>query len=224
MNLVASILEKLWVHYSTLIVVFFCLLILFFVIINRNNAVKRASENYNSIKTNINKLSKDIKSDIEMEINSPHGITSQSSHGINIPESYQPSTDPRFVDKSMSKGEAECKRVIEEIFGKPFNKSRPAFLLNDPTSDGKQKNYLELDCFNPELRLAIEYNGIQHYKYTPYFHKTVESFTIQKYRDYIKKQLCKENGVRLIEVPYTVQLQDIKSFIISELYKKASDI
>ena len=115
-----------------------------------------------------------------------------------------------------SKGETECRRVLQNIFKKPFSKARPDFLRNEVT--GNNFN-LELDCFNEELRLAVEYNGIQHYKYTPYFHKSYEHFLNQKYRDYMKRTMCKEAGITLIEVPYTVKIQDIYKFLRLELVK-----
>ena len=71
--------------------------------------------------------------------------------------------------------------------------------------------------YNEELKLALEYNGAQHYKYIPYFHKSKDAFHNQKYRDEIKKYKCKENGIRLIEVPYNVK--DIEEFIERELRK-----
>lgn len=117
-----------------------------------------------------------------------------------------------------SKGEIECRRVLEEIFGRPFGKTRPDFLRNPITSEQGDIN-LELDCYNNELKLACEYNGSQHYKYIPFFHKNREAFQNQKYRDYLKRDLCGKNGVRLIEVPYTVKNGEIRGYIISELRK-----
>ena len=67
--------------------------------------------------------------------------------------------------------------------------------------------------------MAVEYNGIQHYKYTPYFHRNHDQFTNQKYRDDMKRRMCKDNGVYLIEVPYTVKLPDIEEFIINACKK-----
>jgi hypothetical protein len=113
----------------------------------------------------------------------------------------------------QSKGEKECKRSVEEITLKPFDKCRPDFLKNEVTG----KN-LELDCYNEELKIAIEYNGIQHYEYTPIFHKTRDIFYNTKYRDKMKETLCRKNGVKLIVVPYTVKLQDIKSYIQEKLH------
>ena len=124
---------------------------------------------------------------------------------------------PEKIDgKKESKGEAECRRVLQKIWGRPFISQRPDFLRNPVT--GGDFN-LELDCYNPELKLAVEYNGIQHYKYTPYFHRNYEHFTNQKYRDDMKRRMCKENGVYLIEVPYTVKLPDIEEFIINACKK-----
>lgn len=115
----------------------------------------------------------------------------------------------------VSRGEIECKRAIERLTGRQFTKARPDFLRNPITNSN-----LELDCYNEELRLAVEYNGEQHYRYVPYFHKTKDAFYNLKYRDDIKSKLCVENDVRLIIVPYTVADTDIESFIMNSLINK----
>lgn len=113
-----------------------------------------------------------------------------------------------------SKGEVECRRVMQKLFDKPFYKTRPRF-LNNPVTFGT--NNLELDCYNEELKIAVEYDGAQHYKYIPYFHKTYEAFLNQRYRDYMKEQMCKENNIRLIRVPYTVKIDKIESYLTDKL-------
>lgn len=115
-----------------------------------------------------------------------------------------------------SKGEIECKKVLEKIFNKPFKKARPNF-LNNPVTGGDYN--LELDCYNDELGLAVEYSGRQHYEYIPFFHKNKEAFYNQKYRDELKRRMCKENNIILIEVPYTVKIENIEKYIIQELKK-----
>lgn len=112
-----------------------------------------------------------------------------------------------------SKGEAECRRVMQQLFDKPFPSQRPDFLRNPVT--GGHFN-LELDCYNAELKLAVEYNGVQHYKYVPYFHRNKDHFMNQKYRDDMKRRMCKQHGVTLIEVPHTVSLPDIRSFLVDK--------
>lgn len=116
-----------------------------------------------------------------------------------------------------SKGEVECRRSLQSIFQKPFPKARPNILRNPVTSENGNDNNLELDCYNPELKLACEYQGVQHYKFIPYFHKNRDAFQNQKYRDHLKKEMCQKNGIVLIEVPYTVKVPDIYNYISKKL-------
>ena len=143
--------------------------------------------------------------------------TWDKKHDYYIPSSSSSSNLSISSKKGIpreSKGEIECRRILEKIFKKPFNKSRPNF-LNNPVTGG---NYnLELDCFNEDLKLAVEYNGIQHYKYNKFFHRNNEHFLNQKYRDELKKRMCKDNGIILIEVPYNVKTEDIESYLKNKL-------
>lgn len=146
------------------------------------------------------------------------------SSSVYLPKSKKASERPPPSERppserphSESKGELECRRVLEAIYNKPFPKIRPNMLRNPVTSSDMNDNNLELDCYNDELKLAVEYNGIQHYKYIPFFHKNKEAFQNQKYRDHMKRELCKKNGITLIEVPYTIKVQDIESFLRKEL-------
>jgi len=120
----------------------------------------------------------------------------------------------RNTRRKESKGESECRRVLEKIFRQPFRSVRPDFLRNPVT--GSRFN-LEIDCYNDKLKLGVEFNGRQHYEYTPYFHRNKEHFLNQKYRDDMKRRICKENGIILIEVPYTIKNKDIESFLVKEL-------
>ena len=121
---------------------------------------------------------------------------------------------------TLSKGEIECRRVVEKIFRRPFPKCRPDFLRNSVTSDDFNNNNLEIDCYNDELKIGIEYNGVQHYKYIPFFHKNKEAFYNQKYRDEMKRVKCQQNGILLIEVPYSIQVENIEEYIKSKLTLK----
>ena len=112
----------------------------------------------------------------------------------------------------MSKGESICKAYLQRRFNKPFTNQRPKYMFNSVT--GKA---LELDCYNKDLGLAVEYNGKQHYEYTPYFHKSRADFQNQCYRDKMKRDICKKLGIRLIEVPYKVKAEDIPNFLEDHL-------
>ena len=119
---------------------------------------------------------------------------------------------PIFSTTKLSKGEAECRRVLEKIFNMPFPNVRPDFLRNKVTGEN-----LELDMFNPHLRLACEYHGKQHFQFNKWMHKTPQNFQNQQYRDIMKRDICQKLKIHLIEVPYTVKFEDIESFIISKL-------
>jgi len=117
-------------------------------------------------------------------------------------------TKPPPKEKKESKGEKACRKFMEDYYGVEFKNTRPSFLVNPKT-----KRKLELDVYNEELKIAVEYNGIQHYEYTPYFHKSKEDFENQKYRDKIKAKLCKQNGIHLIVVKYDVPIDEIPEYL-----------
>lgn len=111
-----------------------------------------------------------------------------------------------------SKGEEMCKSFVEFYFQKPFTKTRPDFLKNPVTGEN-----LELDLYNPELKLAIEYNGSQHYHYNSFMHKNSrDKFQNQQYRDLIKKDLCAKANITLVVVPYTIPHDQIGTFLLEE--------
>jgi hypothetical protein len=114
------------------------------------------------------------------------------------------------VNGFISKGERLCKQAIEEIYGKPFFCVRPDFLKNPETGRN-----LELDIYNDELKIAVEYSGKSHYVFPNSFHKTHQDFINQVRRDKFKVEQCDSHGVYLITVPYNVPLNltDIKKYI-----------
>lgn len=82
---------------------------------------------------------------------------------------------------------------------------RPDWLKNPITGRN-----LEIDLFIPEVKIGIEVQGIQHDKFTPGMHSSVDDFEYQVQRDKIKKDLCAKNDVYLYEVRSP---DDIASFI-----------
>jgi hypothetical protein len=138
---------------------------------------------------------------------------------FHIPPSVSNKKTYKFGGKSESrapresKGERRCREVLQKVFNKPFPNCRPDFMFNGVTGEN-----LELDMFDYDMKLAVEYNGQQHYKYTPFMHgNTKEKFYAQQYRDRMKKDACKKLKINLIEVPYTVKEAQIEDFLIKEL-------
>lgn len=148
-----------------------------------------------------------------LELNFDRKRTGVINQKTNLGSTSSTSSSPSSSSPSSSRGETECRKVLETLYQKPFKKARPDFLRNPALGT----NNLELDCYNPELKIAVEYNGSQHYKYNPFFHTSKEAFQNQIYRDYLKRDMCVKNGIFLIEVPYTVKIPDIESFILQKL-------
>jgi hypothetical protein len=141
---------------------------------------------------------------------------------------------PEEDELNDSEGEQICRMFMRDTIGvlfkdkngnpEPFHKARPDFLRNPVTSGplnsmrGGGKSYnLEIDCYSPKLKLGVEYNGAQHYKFIPHFHKNKEAFRNQQYRDELKRRMCDDNNVTLIEVPYTVKKKNIPGFLYEQL-------
>ena len=83
------------------------------------------------------------------------------------------------------------------------------------------KYSLELDFYNDELKIAVEYNGVQHYIFSPYFHKNKDDFEKQQKRDLLKNDLCNKKGIKLITIHYDLNnYEKIREYIIKELNLK----
>lgn len=87
---------------------------------------------------------------------------------------------------NVSYGEEALRRIVERHYNVEFKNVRPDWLKG-------KKNNLELDCYNDDLKLAFEFNGITHYK--PIY--GIKRFKIQCENDLIKQRKCAENGVKL---------------------------
>lgn len=60
------------------------------------------------------------------------------------------------------------------------------------------------DFYLPDFNLVIEYNGIQHYDFNPYFHKTIENFNYRVFKDKQKKETCLNNNINYLSIKYTL--------------------
>lgn len=125
-----------------------------------------------------------------------------------IPDIPPPSRPSRW------KRQETCCRAVEEIFGLPFQRDvRDLPWLVNPETGA----YLELDCYNEELGIAIEHNGEHHYKFPNHWNKTREEWIAMLRRDKLKPELCDKNGVYLITIPYTIPFPKIKAEIRRQL-------
>ena len=114
----------------------------------------------------------------------------------------------------ISYGENTTRQILEQLLQKKFPTIKPEWLIN-PTTQKK----LELDGYNEELKLAFEYNGIQHINKNNAYHKTEECLQKQKTRDLIKKDACKQKGITLLQIPHTIHIEKLEEYIKEQLKK-----
>jgi hypothetical protein len=103
----------------------------------------------------------------------------------------------------QSKGELEVRKYLEEKYKK-------LYVSQKTFKDCKDKSLLKFDFFIEKYKIAIEYQGIQHYKETYYTKNDIEGI---KRRDNIKKEYCKNNNIFLIEIPYTIKLKEVSNYL-----------
>lgn len=108
------------------------------------------------------------------------------------------------------KTEVECVKIVETLLNVSFHKKR---IYYDNLNKHK---FIEFDGYNKELKLAIEYQGYQHYEYPNIWHKNKNDFERSQQRDKLKKDYCIFNNIKLLEIPYT-EKANLHFFILQKL-------
>lgn len=78
------------------------------------------------------------------------------------------------------------------------------------------KSHLSVDFYLPDYNIAIECQGIQHYKPTNFggklnINEMTNNYILQKERDNRKKILCEQNGIKILYIDWNEK--DIKKII-----------
>ena len=60
-----------------------------------------------------------------------------------------------------------------------------------------------LDFYINTIKTVIEVHGQQHYEFIPFYHGTRLGFAQAKKRDRDKVEWCEQNGITVIELPYS---------------------
>lgn len=66
-----------------------------------------------------------------------------------------------------------------------------------------KKSVLYFDFYLPNLKLAVEVHGQQHYEYNAFFHKNKLDFIRAKNRDDDKAEWCDLNNIELVVLKYS---------------------
>jgi hypothetical protein len=77
-------------------------------------------------------------------------------------------------------------------------------------------NQMELDGYCKNINIGFEYHGHQHFKFVRAFQKDKSDLKLRQKDDDLKRELCKKNGMVLIEVPYSIPHDKIGEFILRE--------
>jgi hypothetical protein len=74
---------------------------------------------------------------------------------------------------------------------------------------------LSLDFFIPSFKAAFEFQGNQHDAFNKFFHKDKNDFVKQSQRDQNKKDWCKLNSIKLIEIRNSkITFEELKAAIL----------
>ena len=109
----------------------------------------------------------------------------------------------KFNPKSKRRGNAsklhiKCRKLLKKIM--PMHK-----VLEEVSIPGC---LLYLDFYIPELLMAIEVHGKQHFVYNNHFYKSKSQFIKAKNRDLDKKHWCNINNIDLVELKYNEDLNE----------------
>jgi hypothetical protein len=105
---------------------------------------------------------------------------------------------------NLNTGEEITRNIFEILFNEKFIKIKPKWL-----------NGLELDGYCEKNHTGFEYDGSQHFMFSKHFHKTEEDFQHRKKLDKLKNELCEQNNITLLRIPYYVKYDNIKDYIIN---------
>lgn len=102
------------------------------------------------------------------------------------------------------------------MFQDKFPKERPNWLINS------RGNQMELDGYNKILGVAFEAQGEQHYRAVAHFNQTLKDLKQRIEDDLRKLELCKQNNVILIQVPYYVHPDKLQRYITDKYERLAN--
>ena len=99
-----------------------------------------------------------------------------------------------------SKGEKTVRLYLE--------KNNINFIAYHSFDDCRNINPLPFDFFLPQNNTCIEFQGIQHYEEIETFGGK-KGFEYRQRMDNIKREYCKKNGIRLIEIRYDEDVEEV---------------
>lgn len=174
---------------------------------NLDNSIKRRRKTYIKICCNCNKnfeTTRNFQKCCDEECRKEY-------EKIKKKEYYQDVIKPlyKYENRGSSYPQKFIFQVIKENFEDMLWEYDDRSVLHNP-----ETNYaMEIDIWNKENKIAIEYDGEHHFSPKQYGE---EIFKYVKKLDNIKNNLCKEKGIKLLRIGYKDNWRD-KSWIIEKV-------
>lgn len=137
---------------------------------------------------------------------------------LNVSEDFVEGVVKKYKSPRRSSMEESAYQILKRIY--------PYYTI-------KEQEYIEeiglyFDIYIPELRLAIELDGVQHYEQNDFFHgkglKGMEKFFKGKEYDSIKDKYALNHNIYIIRIPYNIKItEDNIRSIINESMDKIKD-
>ena len=109
--------------------------------------------------------------------------------------------------KKIHKGPSKGEQRIADI----LTKANIPFETEKSFNDKKRVQFYRFDFYIPSINSCIEFQGIQHMEFSPFFHKNRSDFLKAQERDRIKISYCLSHGIKLYCIPYW-DLEKLKNF------------
>lgn len=100
--------------------------------------------------------------------------------------------------------------ILESITGKKFPTINPKWLR-------WRGRTLELDGYNVQLAIALEFSGPLHTKWFP-GKESYKKYYERVIKDEAKKEICARNGVTLIVIDMSLPSRHWRNYLLSRLY------
>lgn len=92
--------------------------------------------------------------------------------------------------------ESKGERIIVEY----LQSNNIQFIRQKTFPECKNKMVLRYDFFIPSKNTLIEFDGEQHYKFFPKFHRDIADFEVMQKRDKIKDRFAQDNNLTLVRI------------------------
>ena len=80
-----------------------------------------------------------------------------------------------------------------------------------------EKNKLQIDGYNKELKLGFEYQGIQHFERVEGWDSDINKFERRKSNDREKRRILSNRNIFMLYPTYRLKKENYKNYILSKI-------